>query len=103
MNEPTVYCVILYRKDGVSREQFLEAWLGEHRRLIGDLSGLTDVRLLPVAEPADGGPDGVGLLRFASAAQLTAALQSEPALTLRRHTATFSKSDAAVRLLLTEP
>jgi hypothetical protein len=100
MPEPNVYCVVLARRDDVTRDGFLRAWLGEHRRLIADLPGLAAARLLPVAEPGPGGPDGVGLLYFATPAQMAAALASPAAARLREHTATFAKSAGATRLLL---
>jgi hypothetical protein len=101
MAEPNVYCVVLARRDDVSREEFLAAWLGEHRKLIGELPGLADAQLLPVTDPAPGGPDGVGLLYFRTGAQLRSALASPAALRLREHTASFAKSAEATRLLLT--
>ena len=100
MANPNVYCVALARRDDVSRDEFLHAWLGEHRKLIGELPGLADVQLLPVADPAVGGPDGVGLLYFRTGAELTVALASPAALRLREHTASFAKSAEATRLLL---
>ena len=100
MADPNVYCVLLARREDVSREEFLRAWLGEHRKLIGELPGLADVQLLPVADPAPGGPDGIGLLYFRSGAELTSALASPAALRLREHTASFARSAEATRLLL---
>jgi hypothetical protein len=100
MTEANVYFVLLTRRHGYSREQFLEQWLGEHRRLIAALPGLVEVRLLPVAEPSKGGPDGVGLLFFRTAADLTAALASPAAERLRSHTPVFARSDEALRLVL---
>jgi len=100
MADPNVYCVLLTRREDVSRDEFLRAWLGEHRKLIGELPGLADVQLLPVADPVPGGPDGVGLLYFRSGAELTSALASPAALRLREHTASFARSAEATRLLL---
>jgi hypothetical protein len=100
MPDPNVYCVVLARRDDVTREDFLRAWLGEHRRLIADLPGLAGVRLLPVAEPTPGGPDGVGLLYFATPSEMAVALASPAAARLREHTGTFAKSTEATRLLL---
>lgn len=100
MAEPNVYCVLLTRRDDCSREYFLEQWLGEHRRLLAELPGVVDVRLLPVAEPDDGGPDGVGLLFFSTGADLRAALASPAAKRLRAHTSVFARSGEATRLLL---
>ena len=100
MADPNVYCVLLTRREDVSRDEFLRAWLGEHRKLIGELPGLADVQLLPVADPASGGPDGVGLLYFRNGAELTRALASPAALRLREHTASFARSAEATRLLL---
>ncbi len=100
--EPNVYCVVLARKDDVSRDEFLHIWTHEHRQLIAKLPGLADVQLLPVADPVAGGPDGVGLLHFRTADDMKAALASAAALRLRDHTATFAKSAEAIRLLLVE-
>jgi uncharacterized protein (TIGR02118 family) len=95
--------VLLRRAGTLSRAQFLRAWLDEHRALAERLPGLREVRLLPVAEPPGAGFDGVGLLFFDSRAALDGALASEAAVALRAHTATFAQSDAAIRLLLSEP
>jgi hypothetical protein len=100
MTEPNVYCVVLTRRGDIGREEFLRAWLVEHRKLISELPGLADARLLPVAAPAAGGPDGVGMLFFRTAAEMAAALASPAALRLREHTGTFAKSAEATRLLL---
>lgn len=100
MAEPNTYCVALARRDDITREEFLRIWLGEHRLLIGDLPGLESAELLPVAEPADGGPDGIGLLYFGTAARMSTALASRAAGRLREHTATFAKSAEATRLML---
>jgi hypothetical protein len=94
---------MLTRRDGTSREQFLETWLGEHRRLIGELPGLVEVRQFPTSDPDVAGCDGVGLLVFASAEDLASSLTSGAAVALRAHTATFANSDEARRFLLEEP
>jgi hypothetical protein len=101
VTEPNIYCVVLARRDDTSREDFLRIWLGDHRRLIGEVPGLARAELLPVADPVPGGPDGVGLLYFATGSELAAALASPAARRLREHTATFAKSAEATRLLLT--
>jgi len=118
VSEATVYCVLLRRAAGLTREEFLRAWLDEHRQLARELPGLREVRLLPVEEPggtgsdgagSDGagssgtGFDGVGLLFFGSRAELDRALAAPQAATLRAHTATFADSGAAIRMLLSDP
>ena len=100
MTEPNVYFVLLTRQAGLTREEFLAAWLGEHRRLIGELPGLVRASQLPVADQADGGPDGVGMLYFRTGADLRTALASAASAKLRAHTETFARSAEAVRLLL---
>jgi hypothetical protein len=102
MAEATVYCVLLRRSGSVSRAEFLRCWLDEHQKLAERLPGLDGVRLLPVEEPADGF-DGVGLLFFASRDAMDSALGSEAAARLRSHTATFADSEAAIRMLLSDP
>lgn len=100
MTEPNVYFVMLTRRADLTREEFLAAWLGEHRRLIAELPGLVQASQLPVAGQEDGGPDGIGLLFFRTGADLRAALASPPSARLRAHTETFARSADAVRLLL---
>ncbi len=101
--EGRVYCVILSRRPELSREQFLEVWLGEHRRLIGELPHLVEARQFPSVDPELAGCDGVGLLIFATAEDMAESLASEAAKALRAHTATFALSDQARRMLLDEP
>lgn len=103
MAEANVYCVMLSRRVELTREQFLEAWLGEHRRLIGKLPGLVEARQFPASDPESAGCDGIGLLLFASADDLASSLGSDAAKALRAHTATFADSDKARRFLLGEP
>jgi hypothetical protein len=97
-----VYCVVLTRREDRTREEFLNAWLGEHRQLVEALPGLVKAYFLPVTEPSERGPDGIGLLFFRDTTDLSAALASEEAKQLRAHTATFAQSEHAVRLILSE-
>jgi hypothetical protein len=103
MSSGRVYCVLLSRRAELSREQFLEVWLGEHRRLMGELPDLVEARQFPSVDPEAAGCDGVGLLVFASPEDMAGALASEAAKRLRAHTATFARSDEARRMLLDEP
>lgn len=103
MADGRVYCVIFSRRTELSREQFLETWLGEHRRLIGRLPGLVEARQFPAVDPEAAECDGIGLLVFATPEAMTEALGSEAAKELRAHTATFARSDEARRMLLDEP
>lgn len=93
------YVVVLARNDDLNHAGFRRLWSEEHLPMIRELPGLVDVELLASLRD-DSGYDGVGLLRFRTQADLDAALQSEPARKLREHTATFSKSEDAIRLLL---
>jgi hypothetical protein len=60
VSEATVYCVLLRRAAGLTREEFLRAWLDEHRQLARELPGLREVRLLPVEEPGGAGSEATG-------------------------------------------
>jgi EthD domain-containing protein len=102
VTEQNVYFVLLTRRPELTREQFLQTWLGEHRGLIAELPGLVRASQLPVAEPEPGGPDGVGLLYFRTGADLKTALASPASARLRAHTQTFARSAEAVRLLLSD-
>ncbi len=93
------YCVVLKRRAELSRAEFLHAWLGEHRALAVQLPGVVSVVFMPTADGTQGA-DGMGLLSFASSADLERALNSEIARRLRAHTATFADSAAATRLVL---
>jgi hypothetical protein len=98
-----VYCVLLSRRPELSREHFLEIWLGEHRQLMGQLPHLVEARQFPSVDPEVAGCDGLGLLVFASPEGMAEALRSDAAKALRAHTATFALSDQARRMLLDEP
>jgi EthD domain len=103
MAEGRVYCVLLARRADVSRQEFLEIWLGEHRRLMGQLPKLAEARQFPSVDPDAAGWDGLGLLVFNSPEDMAEALASDAARQLRAHTATFARSDEAHRMLLDEP
>ena len=103
MAEGRVYCVLLSRRAELSRDQVLEIWRGEHRRLMAELPHLVEARQFPSVNPEAAGCDGLGLLVFASAEGMAEALASDAAKRLRAHTATFARSDEARRMPLDEP
>jgi len=98
-DETRHYCVVLTRRKGVPREEFLRAWLGEHRELALELPGILEARFMPTVDEGVAA-DGVGLLSFASNEAMRTALDSDVARRLREHTATFADSAAATRLIL---
>jgi uncharacterized protein (TIGR02118 family) len=97
------YTVMLRRRSDLTHEDFVRVWLGEHLPLANRLPGLIEARFMPraegVAPAAEEPPDGLGVLVFASVADLEAALATPAAVELRLHTSTFADSDAAVRLV----
>jgi uncharacterized protein (TIGR02118 family) len=93
------YFVLLTRNDDLTHAEFRRLWSEEHLPLIRALPGLVEAELLPTLSD-DAGYDGVGLLHFETEADLDDALQSDAALKLGEHTATFAKSEGAIRLLL---
>lgn len=100
------YTVLLWRLQGTTQQEFETSWLGEHQRLARGLPGIIDVRLLPRAPRSTDipeSPDGIGLLVFASLADLDAALCTPLAATLREHTSTFAEADRTVRLVARDP
>jgi uncharacterized protein (TIGR02118 family) len=93
------YVALLRRRAGTTRSEFLDAWLGEHRRLAGALPRVRLVEFTPTISIDGSAPefDGVGFLEFDSLADLQHSLATPDAAALRIHTATFADSDAAVR------
>jgi hypothetical protein len=99
------YGVLLKRSGLLSHEDFLKTWLGPHRELAQGLPGLVTARFLPGTE-VSGFPlvyDGLGLLSFGSAQEALDAFASGTGKELRSHTATFARSDEAIRQFFTDP
>lgn len=99
------YVAVLKRRPGTSREEFLTAWLGEHRALASALPHVLRVEFQPSVALDAGEPefDGVGVLEYASLGLLRESLASDRARALRAHTSTFADSDATVRAVVTVP
>jgi hypothetical protein len=95
------YTVILRRLPGTTHEQFRDQWLGKHHALASELPRLVEAKFLPAVDPSVA--DGLGILSFATQADLEAALGSEQSKALRAHTAEFADSDAAVRVVVHDP
>lgn len=92
------YYVVLHRKEGISREQFMQAWTVEHVALARSLPGVLAVAAHPAVDGADF--DGVGVLDFADERSLQACLASAEGQAVRAHTATFADPDRAQRFVV---
>lgn len=92
------YFVVLYRKQGVSREQFLHAWTVEHVAKVRQLPQVLAVATHPAIDGADF--DGVGVLDFFDQASMEACLASPAGKAVRAHTATFADPDRAQRFVV---
>ncbi len=99
------YGVLLKRSGSLSHEDFLKTWLGPHRELAQGLPGLVTARFLPGTEVSSFPLvyDGLGLLSFGSAQEALDAFASATGKELRSHTATFARSDEAIRQFFTDP
>jgi len=96
------YVAVLTRRPGTTVEDFLSAWLGDHRELAAALPRVRRVEFLPALSVEDvaQGHDGVGFVDFDSLEDLRFSLASDQALRLRAHTATFADAGATVRLVV---
>ncbi|HET8664904.1 MAG TPA: EthD domain-containing protein [Nocardioides sp.] len=100
------YIVDLTRRSDVSHEEFEQRWLVEHLAMARSLPGLVSAAFYPAADPADSDgvrPAGVGMLTFATRADLDHALASPEAAALRDHTRLFADSEGARRLIARDP
>jgi len=92
------YYVILYRKAGISREEFLHAWTVEHVAMVRGLPEVLSVATYPSIDGADF--DGVGVLDFMDGASMAACLESPAGRAVRAHTASFADPDRAQRFVV---
>ena len=100
------YIVDLTRRTDVAHEEFERRWLEEHLAMARSLPGLVSAAFYPAADPADSDgvrPAGVGILAFATRADLDHALASPQAVALRDHTRLFADSEGARRLIARDP
>ena len=65
------------RKEGLSHEEFVERWLGEHVELAKQLPGLRKYATTVVSDPERAGCDGIVELHFDDSSALAAAFESE--------------------------
>ena len=71
---------LVRRKDGLSREEFLEHWMGPHAEIVRRLPGLRGLRFGVVERwtPEEAAWDGVGEIWFDSIEAADAAFAAEP-------------------------
>jgi uncharacterized protein (TIGR02118 family) len=71
---------LVRRRRELSREQFLEHWMGAHAEIVRQLPGVRGLRFGAVEEwsPAEAGWDGVGEVWFDSVEAAQAAFATEP-------------------------
>ncbi len=96
------YFVVLRRAPHLDREEFLHAWMVDHRALAETLPGIREVCFQPTVDPG-ASIDGIGYLGFDSQDDLDAALATDVARRLRTHTATFTDEAATLRAVVVTP
>ncbi|MCU1356353.1 MAG: EthD domain [Acidimicrobiales bacterium] len=93
------------RKDGMSREDFLEYWHHSHGPLIRDTPGLGDRTLSYSQHPARAddrsGWDGVAVQEFASWDDFLAMLSGEPGEVMRADEANFL-DQSSIKVVFTD-
>lgn len=96
------YVALLSRRNGLSLDEFLKAWLGEHAELAAALPLVREVRFMPaISKDAFAGDcDGAGILVYDSIDALETSLKSDQARLLRAHTATFADAASVVRVVV---
>lgn len=84
----------LYRKDGLSREEFVRYWLDEHAAFGAKLPHVLSYRIMPVTNAADVlglEADGFVLLEFESTEDMEACLSSPEMATAGKDAANFAR------------
>jgi uncharacterized protein (TIGR02118 family) len=91
---------LVWRRPGLSAEQFRRHWLGEHVEYAKRLTGLREYVIDFVTEGAKEAPDGIATLRFDSREALDAAFRDQSLQTgLLRTRETFA---ATVQVLIVD-
>ena len=105
MTEPMALFAFVKRKDGMSREEFLDYWHNHHGPLIRDTPGLGDRTLRYEQHPAGShdrsGWDGVAVQEFASWDDFLAML-SGPAGEAMRADETHFLDPSSIQVVFTE-
>lgn len=68
---------LVVRKEGLTHEEFVERWLGEHADLAKELPGLRKYATTIAADPERAGYDGIVELYFEDSTALKEAFDSE--------------------------
>lgn len=93
---------LLVRKDGLSHEEFVERWTGEHADMATDLPGLVKYATSVPKDPEKAGYDGLLELYFEDSAALGAAFESEAGRRLTDDAEEFVDMDAGPTLVVEE-
>ena len=93
------YVVLLRRRSDLTREDFEQHWLGDHRALVVRLPGLRAYAFSPAFDVGDyaASCDGIGELWFDDVESAMAAFGSEIGQQVRADTGTFAESAKATR------
>jgi uncharacterized protein (TIGR02118 family) len=92
----------LHRKDGMSHEEFVERWRGEHGDLAKQLPGLQYYSTSVPADPEKTEYDGVLELGFEDMAALGAAFESEIGQEVQADAEEFVDVGAGPRMIVEE-
>lgn len=92
----------LVRKDGVTHEEFVERWQGDHAELAERLPGLRKYVTSVPKDPEKAGYDGLFELHFDDTAAIGEAFESDVGREVRADAAEFVDMDAGPTLVVDE-
>lgn len=92
----------LHRKDGISHEEFVERWRGEHGEIAKELPGLQHYSTSVPTDPEKAEYDGVLELGFEDMAALGQAFESEVGQELQEDAAEFVDVGAGPQMIVEE-
>ena len=93
------YVILLQRRAGMTRAEFLQHWFNLHTPMVAQLPGIRGYVLSPTVAAVGYEPDcdGIGELWFGSVEEALAAFNTPEGRALRADTQRFADSERAIR------
>ncbi|WP_255170849.1 EthD domain-containing protein [Natrononativus amylolyticus] len=93
---------VLVRREGLSHEEFVERWTGDHAELASELPGLRRYTTSVPTDPEQSSHDGIVELYFDDMGALGAAFESDAGQAVQDDAAEFVDMERSERLIVEE-